>query len=321
MAGLKAKTIKSVLRKKLDAWLETIDDEELRSLCARDAIVTGGCIASMLLGERVNDFDIYFRNADTTKAVACYYVRQFLNLREARGGVPIPITVEDTQDIRGERRIRIVVKSAGVESTHGNSDYHYFEQRPPEEAGDYAAEVFDDPATIADLVEDTKEQLDPEPTPAYRPVFLSSNAITLAGKIQLVLRFHGEPDEIHANYDFVHCTNYYRAVDGELVLRPDALQALLSRTLVYQGSRYPICSLFRLRKFIERGWRINAGQILKIALQVSELDLKDVAVLEDQLTGVDVAYFQEVIRRCQEAGHERIESAYLIEILDRMFGD
>jgi hypothetical protein len=113
--------------------------------------------------------------------------------------------------------------------------------------------------------------------------------------------------------------NYWDAATGELGLRPQALESLLSRSLVYNGSRYPVASLFRIRKFIERGWRINAGQIVKMALQISELDLTKFDVLEDQLTGVDVAYFQQVLDTAKERGADKIEGAYLIEIINRMF--
>lgn len=320
--GMKAKTIKAVLRRKIDAWLASIEDESLRAACRRDAIVTGGSIASMLIGEKVADFDVYFRSYETAVAVAQHYAAEFDKQRRLRGGIPIPITVQEMDDVRGEKRVRIVVKSAGVESQDGKADYTYFESRPDEAAGEYVSEVYDDPGEVADLVEATGDAVrETGSTPDYRPVFLSSNAIMLSGKVQLILRFYGEPDEIHANYDFTHCTNYWCSRDGSLVLRPEALQALLARTLVYQGSRYPVCSLFRLRKFIARGWRVNAGQILKIAMQVSELDLNNIDVLEDQLTGVDVAYFAQVLERCRENGGDRIESAYLVEIIDRMFGE
>ena len=68
--------------------------------------------------------------------------------------------------------------------------------------------------------------------------------------------------------------------------------------------------------------------MLKMALQVSELDLKDYKVLEDQLTGVDVAYFAQILEACaernQESGTENpeiIDYTYLVEIIDRMFGE
>ena len=318
MTGLKAKTIKSVLRRRTDAWLNSLP-EEMRARVKDDTIVTGGCIASMLLGEPVNDIDIYFRTKETTRLVAEHYVKEFLERRRKRGGIDVPILVEELKDVRGDDRVRIVVKSAGVESDAGDSDYKYFECRPPEEAGDYVAEVFDDPVEIADLVEDTKEAAAASADePEFRPVFLSSNAITLSRKIQIIIRFFGSPDEIHENYDFVHCMNYWEASTGALTLRSAALESLLSRTLVYNGSRYPVASVFRIRKFIARGWRINAGQIVKMAIQISKLDLMNYEVLEDQLTGVDVAYFSQVLDAVKERG-ETIDHAYLVEIINRLF--
>lgn len=313
---MKTKTIKAVLRKKVDAWLSSIEDDAVRTLAAKNTIVTGGCIASMLLGEQVNDIDVYFRNRDTAVAVANYYIARFQP--RTRNGIPCAITVDDTPE-----RVRIVVKSAGIASEDGTKEsYEYFEARPEGEADTYVSAVMRDPADIEDTHEETElaaqEAID-EGKPKFRPVFISTNAITLSHRLQVVLRFFGDPDEIHENYDFVHCTNYWRAWDSHLELRPAALEALLTRELRYAGSKYPICSLIRVRKFIKRGWTINAGQILKMAMQVSKLDLSDPAVLEDQLTGVDVAYFMEVIQKVKENDPAKINSAYLIEIIDRMF--
>jgi hypothetical protein len=165
-------------------------------------------------------------------------------------------------------------------------------------------------STALDAIDDGKQK--------YRPVFMSTNAITLSNKLQLILRFYGEPDEIHKNYDFVHCTNYWTS-EGHLELRSAALESLLSRELRYVGSKYPICSIIRLRKFIARGWTINAGQIVKMVMQISELDLTSIEVLRDQLTGVDVAYFIELINKIAEKDPNKVNSAYLIEIIDRMF--
>lgn len=316
---MKAKTIKAVLRKKLDAWLETIDDEAVRELAAKNSIVTGGCIASMLLKEKVNDVDVYFRNRETALAVARYYVKRF---KEEVPIIPTEVkTVELYVDDSSDDRVAIYAKSAGVVSEASDEVvYDYFEGRAPDAAGDYISEVMGDPGEIADKLDDVKEALEPENgKPKYRPVFLSTNAITLANQVQLIIRFYGEPDQIHENYDFVHCTNYYDADSGELVLRKEALEALLARELRYVGSKYPLCSIIRVRKFVARGWTINAGQILKMCVQVSALDLTDFNVLRDQLTGVDVAYFAQVIQAVKEKSPEKINTAYLVEIIDRMF--
>lgn len=316
--GLKAKTIKSIIRRKLDAWLDTITDEGLRAKCRNEAVVTGGCIASMLLGEPVNDFDVYFRTKETVRAVADYYVKDFLARKEKQGGVAVACYVEELKDSAGRDRVRIVIKSAGVASQTQGDDYAYFEGRPDHEAGEYVSEAFDPLSDVKDIADEAKAEMSREIAP-YSAAFLSSNAVSLSGKVQLVLRFYGDPDTIHESYDFVHCMNYYESGQSSLTLRPEALEALLSRTLVYRGSQYPLCSVIRSRKFIERGWRINAGQYLKMAMQISKLDMTDHATMEEQLTGVDVAYFAEVIAKIKDKNPERVDAAYLTEIIDRMF--
>lgn len=316
---MKSKTIKAVIRAKIDAWLASIEDEGVRDMAAKSIIVTGGAIASMLLKETVNDFDVYFRDRATTIAVAKYYVGRFSP--EKKRGIACAISVDESKT----DRVRIVVKSAGIASESGTAKpYEYFESQQEGESRQYVAEVMDDRGDIQDAYENTKQAVgeDRQATdsrPSYRPVFLSTNAITLSDRVQIVLRFYGEPDAIHENYDFVHCTNYWTSWDGALVLRPAALEALLARELVYVGSRYPVCSVIRLRKFIKRGWSINAGQILKAVMQISALDLTNIDVLQDQLTGVDCAYFSEVIAKLKESDPTKVNTAYLIEIIDRMF--
>jgi hypothetical protein len=315
--GMKSRSIRSVLRAKHSEWLESIMDEGVRDLVKHNSIYTGGCLASMLLGEPVNDYDVYFTNRETALAAAQYYVAQFEP--KNRRGIACKISVLPEDD-----RIKIVIKSAGIASEDGaEKPYQYFEGATDEHAGEYVGEVMSDPGEIQDAHEETEELAlinpDEDSRPKYRPVFMSTNAITLSQRVQVVLRFFGEPDEIHKNYDFVHCTNYWTSND-RLTLRPEAMEALLARELRYVGSRYPLCSIFRLRKFLRRGWVVNAGQLLKIAMQVSALDLRNHHVLEDQLTGVDAAYFLEVVQKLREKDPEKVDTAYLVEIIDRMFG-
>lgn len=291
--GMKAKTIKALLGKKFNDFAASIDDERVSKLVEKNTIITGGCIASMLLGEKVNDYDLYFADKETAVAVGEYYIAKFV----AKTGWPMQL--EHDGD-----RVRIVT-AAGHRG---------------ETAGDVA--TLQDSGEIEDAYEDLNEkaqETESDGAPAYRPVFMSTNAITLSDRIQIVLRFYGDADSIHENYDFAHCTNYWTSKDGNITLRQPALEALLSRELRYVGSKYPICSVIRLRKFIKRGWTINAGQILKMLMQVSELDLTDPKVLEDQLTGVDSAYFLEVMRNVREKDPEKVNAAYLVEIIDRMF--
>ena len=59
---MKHKTIKAVIGKKFNEWIESIKDEAVRELAKKNSFITGGCIASMLLREKVNDYDVYFTN-------------------------------------------------------------------------------------------------------------------------------------------------------------------------------------------------------------------------------------------------------------------
>ena len=107
---MKAKVIKSVLRKKIDSWLASIEDEAVRKAAKKDTIVTGGCIASMLLKEQVNDFDVYFKTRDTAIAIANYYVNRFKPKNAA--GIACKMYVDESKP----DRVRVVVKSAGIAS-------------------------------------------------------------------------------------------------------------------------------------------------------------------------------------------------------------
>ncbi|OKP97754.1 hypothetical protein [Paenibacillus sp. P46E] len=301
---MKRKTIKTVFANLHSKLIESIDDEAAKELVKKNSIITGGAIVSMLRGEAVNDYDYYFTNRETVEAVANYYVNKFNTAHPDRAIKP-RVIIE-------EQRVRIRVQSAGVASEGSSENYQYFETVDPTEAASYVNDAVD---VLETVQEDDK--------PKFRPIFLTDNAITLSNKIQMVIRFYGSPEEIHDNYDFVHAMSWWRSSDGHLELPAKALEAILTKELLYHGSKYPLASIIRTRKFIQRGWTINAGQYLKMAMQLHDLDLSDLKVLEDQLIGMDAAYFRQIITILQEKQdadqHFKISSAYLIEIIDRLF--
>lgn len=294
---MQIKTINAVISKKFEEWVGTITDQGVVRLVRENTILTGGAICSMLKSELVNDFDFYFKNKETAIAVARYYVGLFQAEAREKGGTQRCVDVVVDND-----RVSIKVTSAGVASNacEGQADL----------SGNDTGEE------PVHAVEEDKDK------PKYRPVFLSSNAITLSHGVQLVIRFYGSPSEIHENYDYVHCTNYWTSWENKVVTNKEALESILTMQLVYVGSKYPLASLIRMRKFIGRGWKINAGQVLKMAFQVSQLNLSDIPTLEDQLTGVDTTYFKvliDALREVQEKDPTRINSSYIGEIINRMF--
>lgn len=314
--------IERKIRDKINDWLASIEDEQLREDLGEGVIVTGGAIVSMLLNEKVNDYDIYLRDKKLAERVADYYVEQFKEreLNAVRFGYTE--TVADIKRItREDGRVMVVVQSAGLVSEGGADGYRYFEMIDDPNEREAAAEGFVMAAAQAKDEVETLGDIEPEP---YRPIFLTSNAITLSDDIQIVIRFYGKPSEIHANYDFEHCKSYWRSwgkIGNQLTVLKSALVCVLEQRLLYTGSRYPLASLFRLRKFQKRGWYYDLGQVLKIAMQVAELDLKNPRVLEDQLVGMDIAYFMEIISRIKQEGVESVDSTYVAKLVDEIYGE
>jgi len=331
------KTMIKVLNRKINNWLSSITSPTVIDAIKKDLIITGGCMTSMITNEKINDFDCYFRTKRTALLVANYYAdlwNESHPLQENKVGARTKVFVLDCDNPSQEildyyhisniadseaimlsnfdkGRVKIIFPSDGItgdpELASGS-----------EELGvDSVHEIIEelDEVKADEIIEREKKE--------YFPVFMSSNAITLSNKVQLIVRFYGEPDKIHDTFDFEHTKSYYDCGSGKIVIPQSVWECATNRCLRYTGSKYPVCSMFRLRKFINRGWKINAGQLLKIALQISDLDLTDINVLEDQLIGVDSVYFMQLIRRFkkQKESDNKFEltRGYIESIIDKIF--
>ena len=306
---MQEKTIKSVLSRKLDDWLAHISDDNLKKLIERDVICTGGAIANMLIGEKVNDFDFYFKTKETALAVATYYVEQFKKNPPSRFKNKSDV-LKSLQVVDRDDRVQII-ENGRREGREGWNDTEYSAK----------ADDLTEPQEFVENIAKDKEEADKKDNKAkYRPVFLTTNAISLSDDVQLVIRFFGEVEKIHENYDFMHCTCSWEAATGKLTLPHEALVSLLNRRLKYKHSKYPLCSFIRTRKFIQRGWHIDAGQYVKMAWDLNKLDLSNIETLEDQMIGVDSAYFAQVIELLKAKNDERIDETYLMQVIDKIFG-
>ena len=182
----------------------------LRPLVNKNSIITGGSIVSMLLGEEVHDYDYYFTSYETALAVTQYYVKKF---NDAHPKKTIEVKTENG-------RIRVWIQSAGV-----------------------AAGVSPEDESAEQPKSWSLNRTDQVEKPKYRPVYLTSNAITLSDKVQLVIRFYGDAAEIHSNYDFIHCTCYWERGPVSSSPRSRRCRRFLAKELVYQGSKYPLASV------------------------------------------------------------------------------
>lgn len=296
---MNSKGIKKSIRKKLDDWISFVDDEEIKKTIRQNAIVTGGAIVSLLNNEKPNDYDVYFKSYESLLKVAKYYAEKWNELHPNKNVVEIK-----EEELHKEKRITCFIRSDGIAEEIEN-DVKEDESEP----------VYDgEPDVVED---DETEKI------KYRPRYFTTNAISLSDKIQLVIRFYGNVEDIHKNYDFAHCTCSYDYSEDKVKLPNKALECIINKELYYIGSKYPLCSIIRARKFITRGWHINAGQYLKMCLQLNELNLHDFDTFRDQLTGVDSAYFNVAINGIEEKMKNdpefKLENNYLFEIINRIF--
>lgn len=291
---MNSKGIAKHLSRKLEDWLKSVEDKEVVKAIKENAIITGGALVSLLTGENPNDYDVYFKTLDSCLMVAKYYADKWNGTQTDKPQVEIKLD-------ESAKRITAFIQSQGIAAEDGENGI--------------------DDETEPDVSE--TEEDGNETKPKYRPRYFSTNAVSLSDKIQLVIRFYGSVDEIHTNYDFIHCTCSYDFKENKVNLPPRALEAIINKELYYTGSKYPLCSIIRSRKFIQRGWSINAGQYLKMCLQLNELDLKDLNVFSDQLAGVDSLYFTkaiQMIKKKQELEPDfKIDNTYLFEVINRIF--
>lgn len=153
---------------------------------------------------------------------------------------------------------------------------------------------------IGDLIKIMKEVYN------YKVVHTSDNAITLTRKghkgnlfeIQFITRFTGSPQDILDTFDYTIVQGVFDFKTNQFVLSDRFLVDVAKRQLVYTNtSKYPICALYRTKKYIERGYTISGANLVAISLSIHALKLETYADLKNQLMGIDTSMLKELETR------------------------
>lgn len=306
---MQLKTIEKVVKAKMLAWLESITDPQLRERVKLSLLVSGGSITSLFLNEEVNDYDVYIQDRKVLLDLVKYYVKDIPDAEVLNGEERFLLIEQYKGDISTEEFLKHPSKRASALRNLKQDQVKIFIH------GDNGGLKVESALANVAAGEEPKK---------YQVSFLSPNAISLTDQVQIVCRFHGSPEQIHKTFDFIHATNYFTFTDG-VVTNKEALESIITKQLRYQGSLYPLTSIIRSKKFVKRNWNIGAGEYLKIMFQISLLDLQNVDVLEEQLIGVDVAYFEMLIKalRAQYERHPdfKITPNYFNAIIDKVFNE
>jgi hypothetical protein len=158
------------------------------------------------------------------------------------------------------------------------------------------------------------------------PYFKSPNAISWKRKahgsrsvfhVQLITRFIGSPREIFDWFDFTIVQGSYDFIYRQFEFGDRFFQDVAARRLVYCGkSKYPICAMYRTKKYMARGYTCPGSTIMHISLSIVRLEIKTYKDLKEQLMGIDTAYLQDLLN--QEKYNDSLPVDYGVFLADAL---
>jgi hypothetical protein len=141
---------------------------------------------------------------------------------------------------------------------------------------------------------------------------ITENSINLSDKIQLIIKFVGDPMFVIEKFDWQHIKSWYSCKAEKLHLTSNVYQLICEKELVYTGSDYPLSSLMRLKKYIKKGWSVSNTTILHIALDIvasfNKMEKKRQEEKQNSLEMLDLAN-----KKLSEMSQEEFDSNSNIE--------
>lgn len=106
--------------------------------------------------------------------------------------------------------------------------------------------------------------------------------------VQLIKTVYGKIYDIMDQFDYTACLAGYDINSDNFEFPQEFLIHNSQKKLVFTGNtKFPICSMFRIKKYLKRGYNINGIEMIKIALAINNLNLKNYGDLKAQLEGID----------------------------------
>ena len=112
-------------------------------------------------------------------------------------------------------------------------------------------------------------------------------------RVQLIKCVVRPMPETIDGFDFTICQGGFDL--EQFLFGVDFFRHLAQRKLVFNtNSEYPICSLYRARKFIKRGFHFSGIEAIKLGLRIQALKIDTYADLRKQLMGIDTMFLKEL---------------------------
>lgn len=133
-------------------------------------------------------------------------------------------------------------------------------------------------------------------------LFISPSAMTYSSPGETTIQVVTLPELVGLNasqiiqtFDYSVCTGAYDFASEEFVLGDIFLEDVARRTMRYNiACGYPLCAMFRIRKYLEKGYKISGTEIVKVGLAINALRMETFADLRKQLMGIDTLFLREL---------------------------
>ena len=143
------------------------------------------------------------------------------------------------------------------------------------------------------------------------------------GKIfQIIKKFYGRPEDIMKKFDFTISMGAYLPRVDEFILDDRFLYHLAERRLVFNiETDYPISSVWRMKRFLSKGYRIGAVDLITLCLRVHNLKIKTFEDLKKQLDGIDTALLKPLTDKLvEEKGDKEYDLMEFLEYMEKTLG-
>lgn len=171
----------------------------------------------------------------------------------------------------------------------------------------------------------------------YKIICSSPNAVTykFAGKVVQVIKKYCDigslvytanltVEEVVETFDFTTCMCALDLNSKIFVMHKNFIQDTCRRSLIFNSNTvYPICSLYRVTKYIRKGFTISGGELIKLALSINNLEMNSYQDLKEQLLGIDTYEFIEITDALIERKGKNapIDFSEVMELVNRKLTD
>lgn len=167
-----------------------------------------------------------------------------------------------------------------------------------------------------------------KPEHGFAQKFVTESAVTFSDgrtRLQLIThpRFIGKstPEEVFGLFDFSVCMAAFDFARWQFSFAEPFFRDLAAKRLVFNvNAPYPIASLWRLKKYLGRGYTLGAVDAIKLAMRIHSIDLSNRRTLKEHLLGVDTLFLKELTDKLGEEaeGDKPYEFHEFIQFMERV---